>query len=123
MQQTMGQQSTVFGGRHGSHNDICIAEFIIGSYVIIIVLIVIAEVIRILNDLALFVLGIFTFDETFILGTYAIAEIFILESFDIAKAIVLDYIIIKYYFLLNAHARSFSCALSLRVEFVMHSQS
>ena len=52
-QQTKGQQSTVFGGRHGSHNDICIAEFIIGSSVIIIVLIVIAEVIRILDDLAL----------------------------------------------------------------------
>ena len=53
LQQTQGQQIVVFGGRHDSHIDICIAEFIIRSYVIIIVLIVIAEVIRILGDLAL----------------------------------------------------------------------
>ena len=54
------------------------------------------------------VLGIFAFDEIFIFGSYAIAEIFILESSDNAKAIVLDYIIIKYYYLLNVNARSFS---------------
>ena len=76
-----------------SHINISIAEFIIGSYVIIVLHSDIA-CIAIVNTC---ILGSFANADTFIIGSYAFDDIFILGSFAIAEAIVLEGIVIKYF--------------------------